>query len=513
MRLWIRLVKHDDVSPTKLTYLVAFIAGGLLPLAFAPVNFFPLAFFIPAILFYLWRDTTARQAAKIGFFFGLGEFAVGVSWVYVAIHEFGLSSVLVASLLTSLFVAFLALFFAVQGYISQSLVNRYSRNHWVNFLLIYPACWVFMEWFRGWFLTGFPWLNLGYSQVDFMLAGYAPLVGVYGISWIVVLISGLIIFLQAQPHRKLVVLITITLFFVAGKLLMNVDWTQPSDKPLKVALVQGNMPQHTKWDPDAVGRRIDQYTRLTRQHWDNDLIIWPENSMTAFYHQLDKKFLQPFAEEASATDTELIIGIPYLNQKTYQYYSSFLVIGEHKAFYHKTHLVPFGEYLPLNFLLRDVIDFFSMPMSDFSRGDWIQPLLEVKGQKVAATICYEDAFGEELIRYLPEASLLVNGSNNAWYGDSFAPHQHLQISRMRAVETGRDLMRATTNGISALVNHKGEIKIRSRQFESDVVTGTVQPRSGATPYVQWGNYPVLIGLLLCLIFVVIRYKSNNMNDR
>ncbi|MEJ2140861.1 MAG: apolipoprotein N-acyltransferase [Gammaproteobacteria bacterium] len=275
--------------------------------------------------------------------------------------------------------------------------------------------------------------------------------------------------------------------------------------------MQGNMPQYTKWDPDAVGQRIEQYSRLTRMHWDNDLIIWPENSMTAYFHQLDESFLQPFKQEAIANNSELIIGIPFLNQETYQYYSSFMTIGAQQTFYHKTHLVPFGEYLPLDFLLRDLINFFSMPMSDFSRGDWIQPLLQVKGQKVAATICYEDAFGEELIRYLPEASLLVNGSNNAWYGNSFAPHQHLQISRMRAVETGRDLMRATTNGISALVNHKGKIQVRSRQFESDVVTGIVQPRSGATPYVNWGNYPVLAGLLLCLLFVIVRNRSQQ-ND-
>lgn len=499
-------MKREDASPTKITYLVAFIAGGLLPLAFAPVNFFPLAFLIPAVLFFLWHGTTAKQAAKLGFFFGLGEFSVGVSWVYVAIHEFGLSSVAVASLLTALFVTFLALYIAVQGYLSQSLVLRYGKNDTVNYLVIYPACWVFMEWFRGWFLTGFPWLNLGYSQVDSLLVGYAPLIGVYGISWLVAFISGLLLTLGKNLKTNLVLTTAIVVIPVAGLLLNKIQWTEIKDKPLSVALVQGNMPQHTKWDADAVAKRVEQYADLTRQHWDKELVIWPENSMTAFHHQLDEKFLQPFTREAKATNTELIIGIPYLDQDTYQYYSSFFVIGEHPAFYHKTHLVPFGEFLPLNFLLRDLINFFSMPMSDFSRGDWLQPLLQVQGQKIAATICYEDAFGEELIRYLPEATLLVNGSNNAWYGDSFAPHQHLQISRMRAVETGRDLMRATTNGISALINDKGEIVTRSKQFEADVISGTVQPRSGATLYVQWGNYPVLLGLFLCLGIVVLRAK-------
>lgn len=292
IKLLNKWMKHDDASPTKLNYLVAYITGGLLPLAFAPANLFPLAFLLPAVLFYLWHNTTARQAARIGFFFGLGQFSVGVSWVYVAIHEFGLSSVAVASLITGLFVAFLALYIAVQGYISQSLVIRYSRGQPTSYLVIYPACWVLMEWFRGWFLTGFPWLNLGYSQVDSVLAGYAPIIGVYGISWLVVFISGLLLLFNKKLKTSLILSGGIVLLLCIGLLLSRIEWTETKDKPLKVALVQGNMPQHTKWDPDAVWKRVEQYSRLTREHWDNDLIIWPENSMTAYYHQLNESFFQ-----------------------------------------------------------------------------------------------------------------------------------------------------------------------------------------------------------------------------
>ena len=503
-------MKLDATSSTKQNYLIAFIAGCLLPLAFAPVNLYPLAFILPAVLFFLFyrasiNNLSAIQIAKIGFFFGLGLFGTGVSWVYVAIHDFGLSSVPIAALLTFLFVAVLASCIAVQGYISQLLVKRIGiEKPFMILVFIYPACWVLMEWFRGWFLTGFPWLNLGYSQIDTPLVGYAPLLGVYGISWLIVLVSGLLVYLTTQQNKRMTVASTVLLVVIAGWLLTKLEWTEKKDQPISVALVQGNMPQHTKWDVDAVAKRVDRYADLSRKHWDKDLIVWPENSMTAFYHQLDEPFLQAFHKEAQAANSELIIGIPFLNQDTYEYYSSFMTLGGNISFYHKTHLVPFGEYLPLKDLLRDVINFFSMPMSNFSRGDWMQPLLEVKGQKIAATICYEDTFGEELIRYLPEATLLVNGSNNAWYGNSLAPHQHLQIARMRAVENRRDLMRATTNGISALVNHKGEIVARSKQFESDVITGNVQPRTGATPYVRWGNYPVII--LLMLILIVLRLK-------
>ena len=314
---WTRWVKREDASPTKLTYLIAFIAGGLLPLAFAPVNFFPLAFILPAVLFYLWNGTTAKQAAKIGFLFGLGQFAIGVSWVCVAIHEFGLSSVAVAAILTTLLVAFLALYIAVQGYISQSIINRYHVSKIISFAVVYPACWVLMEWFRGWFLTGFPWLNLGYSQIDTTLAGFAPLIGVYGISWLVVIISGALLVFTKQLKTNLILVSSIVVIFAIGLLLNNIEWTTIKNKPLKVALVQGNMPQHTKWDADSINKRVEQYARLTRKHWDNDLVIWPENSMTAFHHQLDEKFLQPFAEEAKATNTELILGIPFLNQDTF----------------------------------------------------------------------------------------------------------------------------------------------------------------------------------------------------
>jgi len=501
----------DKKGSVKLIYLIAFIAGGLLPLAFAPVNFYPLVFIIPAILFFLFysaatHDFSISQITKIGFLFGLGFFAIGISWVYVAIHDFGLSSVPLASLFTFLFVAFLASYIAIQAYLGQLLVRRTGVHQpFIILVIIYPACWVLMEWVRGWFLTGLPWLNLGYSQIDTPLAGFAPVLGSYGLSWLVTLIAGLLVYLVTQKNKRFIVASAIIVIMAIGQLLVSIEWTAKKDQSISVALIQGNMPQLTKWDMDAVVKRVNQYSTLTRKHWDKDLIVWPENSMTAYYHQLEKTFLNEFSKEARATDSELIIGIPYLDQATGNYYSSFVTLGNKQHIYHKAHLVPFGEYLPLDHLLRGLVNFFSMPMSNFSRGDWMQPLLEVRGQKIAATICYEDIFGEELIRYLPQATLLVNGSNNAWYGDSLAPHQHLQIARMRAAETGRDLMRATTNGISALVNYKGEILARSTQFESDVVSGHVQPRIGATPYVRWGNYPVLF--LLILSFAVVLWKT------
>jgi len=248
---------------------------------------------------------------------------------------------------------------------------------------------------------------------------------------------------------------------------------------------------------------------LTRKHWDSDLILWPENSLTIFHHQLEESIFIPLAKEAKKHNSDIILGLPYMDLETDQYFSSLMAINHtsnKEQFYHKNHLVPFGEYVPLASLLRGLITFFDLPMSGFTPGKYEQKLLIAAGQKIAPTICYEDAFGEDLIRFLPEATLILNASNNAWYGDSFAPHQHVQISQMRALETGRDLMRVTTNGVSALIDHKGKIISHSPQFKAYVVTGLVQPRKGATPYVRFGNYALIFIIVLGLSGVLLYYK-------
>jgi apolipoprotein N-acyltransferase len=270
-----------------------------------------------------------------------------------------------------------------------------------------------------------------------------------------------------------------------------------------VSLIQGNVEQVNKWDPDHFAKRKQTYLSLTRKHWDSDLILWPENSLTIFHHQLKESIFIPLAKEAKKNNSDIILGLPYMDLETDQYYSSLMVVKEAGAdgktqFYHKNHLVPFGEYVPFAELLRGIIAFFDLPMSNFTRGNYEQNLLSAAGQKIAPTICYEDAFGEDVIRFLPEATLILNASNNAWYGNSFAPHQHVQVSQMRALETGRDLMRVTTNGVSALIDHQGRITSRSPQFKSHVVTGFVQPRTGATPYVRFGNMLILMLIILGL---------------
>jgi len=484
----------------------AALAGAIAVLAFAPIGWWPLGIISLSALFLLWRDQTPRRAAWRGALFGIGYFGVGVSWVYVAIHDFGHSGMPVAILLTTLFVFLLTLFPALAGVLTARFLKFSPR--W-QFLLFGPVIWVLMEWSRGWFLSGFPWLVLGYSVIETPLAGFAPLVGVYGATWLVALIAGLIALAIAEAGRmRAVALLTIPCVFAVGAALQTLRWTAPVGEPITVALVQGNIPQDSKWRPELVQRTLDTYADLTRAHWGHRLIVWPEAAITLFYHEVAEHYLAPLAREAKTNGSSLVLGIPVREPGTRRYFNSLVSLDEPIGFYHKRHLVPFGDYVPGEKLLRGLFRFFDLPMSGFSPGPEKQPLISAAGQKLGASVCYEDIFGSEVIESLPEAGLLVNLTNNAWYGDSFAPHQHLEMSRWRALETGRDLMRATTNGVSALVNAQGKIMARSAQFTSEVVSGTVQVRQGATPYVRTGNWPVIL-LSITVLAVGLWFRSRS----
>ena len=481
--------------------LLALLAGALLPLAFAPLSLFPLAVLAPALLFLLWLDVTPRRALWRGLLFGFGQFGVGVSWVYVAIHDFGHSGVPLAVLLTALFVGVLALFPMLLGY----LAARFLRGpDWLRLVLLFPAAWTLIEWCRGWFLTGLPWLNLGYSQIDAPLRGFAPLAGVYGVTLTVALSAGLLAWLILAGRRaRFFALTGLAVLWLSGALLTRIDWTEASGPPLRVALVQGNIPQDTKWSPGHVQHTLDLYAGLTRRHWDSRLILWPEAAITVFHHDVADNYLAGLAREARTHGADIVLGIPVREPGTRRYFNSLLAVSERPGFYHKRHLVPFGDYLPLEDFLRGLIRFFDLPMSGFSSGPDQQPLLEAAGQKIASAICYEDIFGEELIAALPEATLLVNATNNAWYGNSLAPHQHLEMSRLRALETGRYMLRVTTNGVSAIIDQRGKIRGRSPQFETHVLSGEAVPHSGATPYVRAGNLPVILLVLGILLYGVL----------
>ncbi|BAW81145.1 apolipoprotein N-acyltransferase [Candidatus Nitrosoglobus terrae] len=478
--------------------ILALIGGLFGPFAFAPYNFYILAIISPALLFATCRNISARRAFWRGWLFGLGWFGFGISWIYIAIHDWGRASAFLALSLTGLLAAVLSLFPALLAGIVTFWFAHESKG---KYLLGWPALWVLLERLRGWILTGFPWLNLGYSQIESPLHGLAPIFGVYGVSLATVFSSGLILVARYWPGRiRFIAFGGLGALWGLGLFCFYIPWTIALNKTLQVSLIQGNNPQAVKWQAEQVKSTLEQYWQLTAQHWDSNLIVWPEGAVSAFYHQVADSYLAFLADEARSHKTELLVGLPVFDGETEKYYNAVLSLGSREAFYYKQHLVPFGEYVPLNKYLQGIINTLGLPIPPFTPGPKNQPLLQVVGYPIATSICYEDAFGEEIISALPEAVLLVNITNNAWYGDSLAPHQHLQISRMRALETGRDLVRATTNGISAIINAKGILQAITPQFKAATLTGNVQLRSGTTPYVFWGNRPV-IGACLCMFVI------------
>lgn len=475
--------------------IIALLAGALGVAAFAPLGWYPLAYLSLAVLFHQWLGDAPREALRHGALYGLGYFGAGVSWVYVSVHTYGHVTPLPAALVTSALVLYLCLFPALLGY---GLKRALPDTPPLPLLIAFAAGWIVFEWLRGWLFTGFPWLTVGSSQVDALLAGYAPLAGVYGVGLAAALTAALLV---ALPRRGtwLPALLALGVVWAGGFLLDRVEWTEARGASLKVALVQGNIAQETKWAPENLKHTLTRYMTLTFDLAPTDLVVWPETAIPAFYDQMEDSLIPQLDAELKTTRTVLLTGIPVLDKASWRYYNSVVSLGEAHRFYYKQHLVPFGEYLPLRGLIGNSLDALAVPNADFSSGGESQPLLEVAGNPVATSICYEVVFAEEIRRALPQAALLVNVSNDGWFGASLAPHQHLEMARLRAKETGRPMLRATNTGISALIDHTGRIIARSPQFEEAVVTGDITPRRGATPYVLLGNTPVVILSVLCLL--------------
>lgn len=473
-------------------------AGALLPLAFSPYGLGPLAVPLMALLFGTWLYASPRRALWRGWLFGCGLFGAGVHWVYHSMHVFGGMTPAFAGLVTALFVLLLALFPALAGW----LATRFAGGGpWLRALLVFPAVWTLVEWLRGWFLTGFPWLDLGYSQVSWPLAGLASVTGTYGVTWAAAFSGGLLIVLVGAPNRaRLVAAVCVILLWLGGWLLGRVDWTRPAGPPLSVSLVQGDTPQALKWQPGEQQAILAGYAAATRAHWSSRLVVWPETAVPAFYRDVRASFLQPLAAEARAHDTDLLLGLPVQDPVTGRYYNAMVSLGDRQAFYYKRHLVPFGEYIPLQDVLHNLLDLLHVPMSDFSPGPRHQPPLLVAGYPVGISICYEIAFADDVLRALPQAAFLVNASNNAWFGNSSAPYQVLEMARMRALETQRYVLSATNNGMTAIIDDRGRVVKSLPRFAPAVLTGTLQPRRGATPYVRVGDHPVVVTAVLVWIF-------------
>lgn len=497
------------------SHLLALLAGASCVFGFAPFGLFPLPVLALGVLFLLWqRAATPKAAAWLGWSFGLGLFGAGISWIYVALHDYGGMPLPLAALATVLFAAFLALFPALAGYAQARFPNlngRYFRSpeqektprqeaRWrlpavLELGVLMPAVWVAIEWLRGTILTGFPWLTLGYAHSDSPLAGYAPLLGVYGVSLLAAVSAGLLaLFWQRRAKRALWLLAAL---WLGGAGLQHLSWTQPQGEPFSVALVQGNIPQDIKFNPDALADTLETYRHLA-QRSDAHLTVLPETAFPMLRDELPPLLVSELKVHAEARDGDMLIGL--FEHEGGLYYNSVISLGAApEQHYRKQHRVPFGEFIPLRFVLGPLInDVLHIPMGDLAAGQIQQTPLAVAGQQVAANICYEDVFGEEIIRALPQATLLANFTNDAWYGRSPAAAQHNQISQLRAFESGRMMLRATNTGVTAIIGADGKILQQLPQHQAGILRGMAQGYTGATPYVRLGNAGVwllLIGML------------------
>jgi apolipoprotein N-acyltransferase len=475
---------------SRARYLVAFLAGAATVLAFAPIGLYPLSFFTFGLLIHLWMHAASRDSFWIGFLFGMGLFGAGVSWVYVSLSQFGGMPAPLAAFATVCFCALLSLFPAGAGWLQARVP---SLPLWRACLVI-PASWVLFEWLRSWVLTGFPWLSAGYAAVGWPTQGLAPIAGVFGMSFVTLCAGGLL-WSATRPGHRLAPALALSLTLGISQALRQVDWTVPQGSAVSVALLQGNIAQDLKFRPERYARILETYARLVDETQAR-LIVLPETALPRMHDRIDPAFLARLERVARRNGGDILVGVPF-HAAEGEYYNSAISLGTSpRQVYHKRHLVPFGEFVPPAF--GWVMQMLSIPFSDFSRGAPTQAPLKLAGQSIAVNICYEDAFGDEISRQLPEATILANLSNVAWFGDSLAPAQHLQIARQRAIETGRMHLAATNTGITAAIDRDGTVLLRLPQFIEGRLVVRAQGYAGATPYVNWGDWPAIAAALLVL---------------
>lgn len=481
------------------SYLLALACGALLPLSLAPFGYWPLGFVAVAGWFVVLRRPGVNSALA-GWLFGVGKYAVGASWVYVSIHVYGNAAPPLAAFLVVLFVAGLALFTLANGWLFGRLA---SGRPWPDALL-FAALFTGFEWLLTWVLTGFPWLFAGYAHLTTALAGLAPLGGVLLVGFAVALGAAMAVllaeFVRGRQWTGAALAAAVALTpWVLGWLFVGVAWVKPGETR-QVALVQGNVDQSIKWLPESRMPILRNYQALSEPYWGVDVMIWPEAALT-FLSQPATRVLEALDSRAVQTGTALVLGLPSVERApggAVTLRNTARVLGTGHGHYVKRRLVPFGEYVPLESLLRGAIDFFDLPMSRSEPGPWRQSLLDLGGQRAVMAICYEVVYPGLVRAGAAESDVLLTISNDSWFGSSIGPLQHLEMAQMRALENGRFLLRGTNNGVTAIIDQTGRVRGRLPQFEAGTLRGEYTAMTGTTPFTRYGHGPlltVLAGLL------------------
>lgn len=482
---------------------ISAVAGILIVGAFAPFHLWPLAIFCPAVLIALWQPVDPRRALVRGFLFGAGEFLAGIYWIYIAVTTVGGGPVWLGTMLYVGLALACAAFPAMVGYLSRKLELTLGLAS----ILFIPALWALLAWVRSFLFTGFPWLSLGFSQVGSPLIGYAPIAGVYGVSFVVMLLAVLVaIFFSSSASwkKKSASAGLVGLLFVGGAVLTAVPWTAKSGQPFQVSLVQGDIKQTMKWKPDMLGETLARYTSLSRKHWSSQLIIWPESAIPTWYQNAIPK-LGKFFEAAQRHGTALAFGVPVYHPRVSKGYNAMIGVSADGAqsVYYKRHLVPFGEYFPVPNWVKSWLKAHALPYSSFTPGPYDQGPLRIGRWRAAIALCYEIAFGRLLLTDLPQAQFIINASDDGWFGHSIALAQQFQMAQFAAAETGREVIVAADDGVTGIIGPQGQVRDRLRPYTVGVLTGQVQPRSGATWYVKLGNSLLVLVACSLAVFAVL----------
>ncbi|WP_223670122.1 apolipoprotein N-acyltransferase [Kangiella shandongensis] len=485
-------------SPTGwLAFFVALIAGAIYPLAFAPLKWWPLALLSIATFWWLITDKSPKKAFRLGWGYGFGLFCAGVSWVYVSINTFGNASPPLAVILTILFAAILALFFALLGWAMQKFFSQYSL---ISRIIMFSLLWVGLDIARGSGFVSFPWLYAGYSQTEALMQGLASFLGVHGVTLFVVVLSCFLSEVVASKgyaqQRRFILPILMVLAIPFASTLYLFSKEPEKEQTLTLALIQPNVDQHIKWNPEYFNSIMNDLFEQTEPYWGADLVVWPEGGIPSFENRVQGLMYQ-IEQKALNSDSQFITGIPmYEPDNKSIYYSGIRLLGEQNQAYHKQQLVPFGEYIPFTELLRGAIDFFDLPMSSFTPGSPEQEPLRTEKAALVPAICYEIAFSG-LIQSLGQKSqdqftAILTISNDTWFGDSWGPLQHFQIAQMRAIETGLPVIRGTNNGLTAVIDSQGRVLDQVPRFERDVLAGAFILDNKPTWFLKYGYWGLLV---------------------
>ncbi|HCH23676.1 MAG TPA: apolipoprotein N-acyltransferase [Oceanospirillaceae bacterium] len=457
-------------------FVLALIAGGVAPLALAPVAWWPVAALSIATFYLLLNKLqTMSESLAIGLAYGAGYFFVGVSWVYVSMVDHAATPAPIAALFTLLFCLGFSLYYLLFAYLYRRFLQQLSTP--VK-LIAFASLWLALDLLRGWLLTGFPWLYIGYSGLGTWLAGYGPVVGQHGMTWLLVIST--LALVQVKDHiRYLAIPIVVA---IGGWGLQQIAWTEPAGER-QITLLQGNVSLDKKWQRGQLGQSLEYYFSRTYSHLDSDLVIWPETAVATYWDNVQEA-AESLSELAAQQNTVIITGTVLRNkpERGADYYNGLVAFGAEQGAYAKQRLVPFGEYVPLEGWLRGVMQLFNLPMSQFRLAPIEQGLLTSSTTAIAGNICYEIAYSGLVAKQAKDAQLIVTVSNDSWFGNTWAPWQHLQMAQMRALENGRPVARATNSGVSALIDYQGNLTKQLPQFVESELTGTLQLRTGRTPF-------------------------------